>query len=90
MVRYLEFLCEFDTHFDKGEKAIEVERSHPHKNIVLMKIKVLIRLEARLVRGKILYEQDDVELEKGSYFVQDLINILSMLTMEQFTVSCQR
>jgi 16S rRNA processing protein RimM len=43
----LEFLCEFDTlYFDKGEKEIEIERSRPHKNIVLMKIKGIDTVEA--------------------------------------------
>ena len=73
-----EFLCEFDTlYFDKGAKEVEIQRAHPHKNIVLMKIKGVDTVEqAQLLRNKILYmDRNDVELEEGSFFVQDLIGI---------------
>lgn len=73
-----EFLCEFDTlYFDKGATPVEIQRSHPHKNIVLMKIKGTDTVEqAQLLRNKILYmDRNDVELEEGSYFVQDLIGL---------------
>lgn len=73
-----EFLCEFDTlYFDKGAKAVEIQRAHPHKNIVLMKIKGVDTVEqAQLLRNKILYmDRNDVELEEGSFFVQDLIGL---------------
>lgn len=73
-----EFLCEFDTlYFDKGATVVEVQRSHPHKNIVLMKIKGVDTVEqAQLLRNKILYmDRNDVELEEGSFFVQDLIGL---------------
>lgn len=73
-----EFLCEFDTlYFDKGATPVEIQRSHPHKNIVLMKIKGTDTVEqAQLLRNKILYmNRNDVELEEGSYFVQDLIGL---------------
>ena len=73
-----EFLCEFDTlYFDKGATAVEVVRAHPHKNIVLMKIKGVDTVEqAQLLRNKILYmDRDEVELEEGCYFVQDLIGL---------------
>ena len=73
-----EFLCEFDTlYFDKGAKEVEIQRAHPHKNIVLMKIKGVDTVEqAQLLRNKILYmDRNDVELEEGSFFVQDLIGL---------------
>ena len=73
-----EFLCEFDTlYFDKGETPVEITRSHPHKNIVLMKIKGIDTVEqAQNVRNKILYmDREDVELDEGAYFVQDLIGL---------------
>ncbi len=73
-----EFLCEFDTlYFDKGKTPLEVERSRPQKNIVIMKIKGTDTVEqAQLLRNKILYmDRDDVELEEGAYFVQDLIGL---------------
>ena len=73
-----EFLCEFDTlYFDKGSTPVEVVKAHPHKNIVLMKIKGIDTVEqAQNIRGKILYmDREDVELEEGNYFVQDLIGL---------------
>lgn len=73
-----EFLCEFDTlYFDKGAKEVEIQRAHPHKNIVLMKLKGVDTVEqAQLLRNKILYmDRNDVELEEGSFFVQDLIGL---------------
>ncbi len=73
-----DFLCEFDTlYFDKGKTPLEVERSRQQKNIVIMKIKGTDTVEqAQLLRNKILYmDRDDVELEEGAYFVQDLIGL---------------
>lgn len=47
------------------------------KNIVIMKIKGIDTPEqAQNVRNKILYmDREDVELEEGAYFVQDLIGL---------------
>ncbi len=73
-----EFMCEFDTlYFDKGETPVDIERSRPHKNVVVMKIKGVDTVEqAQLLRNKILYmDREDVELEEGCYFVQDLIGL---------------
>lgn len=73
-----DFLCEFDTlYFDKGKTPVEVTRSRPHKNIVLMKLAGVDTVEqAQGIRNKILYmDRDDVELEEGAYFVQDLIGL---------------
>ena len=73
-----EFLCEFDTlYFDKGEKPVEITRSYPHKNIVVMKIKGIDTIEqAQPLRNKILYmDRNDVELEEGCFFVQDLLGL---------------
>ncbi len=73
-----DFLCEFDTlYLNKGEKPLEVERSRTQKNIVVMKIKGTDTVEqAQMLRNKILYmDREDVELEEGAYFVQDLIGL---------------
>lgn len=73
-----EFLCEFDTlYFDKGNTPVEIEKARPHKNIVLVKIKGTDTVEAaQMLRGKILYmDREDVELDDGCYFVQDLIGL---------------
>lgn len=71
----LEFLCEFETlYFNKGKTPVSIVKARPHKNIVLMKIKGIDTPEAaQELRGKVLYmDRNDVELEEGSYFVQDL------------------
>ncbi|MDE5860041.1 MAG: ribosome maturation factor RimM [Oscillospiraceae bacterium] len=73
-----EFLCEFDTlYFDKGETPLEITRSRVQKNIVIMKIEGIDTPEqAQNVRNRILYmDREDVELEEGAYFVQDLIGL---------------
>ena len=73
-----EFLCEFDTlYFDKGNTPVEIEKSRPHKNIVLMKIQGIDTVEqAQNIRNKILYmDREDIELEEGFFFVQDLIGL---------------
>jgi len=73
-----EFLCAFDTLYSGKDKApVEIVRSRPHKNIVLMKIEGVDTPEqAQMLRGKVLYmDRDDVELDEGTYFVQDLIGL---------------
>lgn len=73
-----DFLCEFDQlYFNKGETPVTIVRARPHKNIVLMKIEGVDTPEdAQKLRGKILYmDREDVELEEGCYFVQDLIGL---------------
>lgn len=56
---------------------MEITKSRVQKNIVVMKIAGIDTPEqAQNVRNKILYmDRNDVELEKGSYFVQDLIGL---------------
>ncbi len=73
-----EFLTEFqELYFQKGEQKLEIESARVQKNIVIMKIKgVDDRNAAQLLRNKILYmDRDDVELEEGSYFIQDLLGL---------------
>ena len=72
-----DFLCEFDTLYYKSGTPVEVERSRPQKNIVVMKIKGTDTVEeAQKLRNRVLYiDRDDVELEAGCYFIQDLIGL---------------
>lgn len=73
-----EFLTEFDTlYFDKGRTAVEVEEARVHKNVVVMKLAGVNDMNAaQALRNKILYmNRDDVELEEGSYFIQDLLGL---------------
>ena len=72
-----EFICEFDTLFWKSGTPVEIERSRVHKNQALLKIKGVDSPEEGVkLRGRVLYmDRDDVELEEGAYFQQDLIGL---------------
>lgn len=73
-----DFICEFERlYFNKGKTPVDIVRARPHKNIVLMKIEGVDTPEAaQELRGKILYmDRNDVELDDGAYFVQDLIGL---------------
>lgn len=73
-----EFLCSFKKLYldEKGEAFVEV-KSRPHKNIALCKIKGIDTIEAaEKYRGKIIYiNRDDISLDDGVNFVQDLIGL---------------
>lgn len=72
------FLSEFKKLYldANGDTFIEV-KSRPHKNITLAKIKGVDTVEeAEKFRGKIVYiNRDDIILEEGVNFVQDLIGL---------------
>ena len=61
---------------ERGETFLEV-KSRPHKNITLAKIKGVDTIEeAERLRGKVVYiNRDDVKLDEGVHFVQDLIGL---------------
>lgn len=71
-----DFLLDFDTlYLDKGETPVRIQKSRVQKNIVVLKIEGVDTVEqAVLLRNKLVYlSRDDVKLEDGEYFVQDLI-----------------
>lgn len=72
------FLAAFDTLYldERGEKKIKV-KSRPHKNITLCKIEGVDTIEAaERLRGTVVYiNRDDIRLEEGVHFVQDLIGL---------------
>lgn len=72
-----QFLCEFDTLYYKSGTPVNILRSRVAKNIVVMKIDGVDTVEqAQAIRNRVLYmDRSDVELEKGSYFIQDLIGM---------------
>ena len=73
-----EFICEFDRLYSKdGKKEYEIERCRIQKNMAIMKIKGIDSVEeGQAVRNKILFmDRNDVELEDGYYFFQDLIGL---------------
>ena len=61
---------------EKGETFIKV-KSRPHKNVTLCKIEGVDTVEAaERLRGKIVYiDRDDIRLDEGVHFVQDLIGL---------------
>lgn len=73
-----EELVEIQTlYFDEGKTALEVQRGRVHKNMALLKIKGVDSIEqAQTLRGKILWaNRDDILLEEGEHFIQDLIGM---------------
>lgn len=72
-----EFMQKFKTlYFDKkGEKAVSVISCRPHKNIVILKLDGIDKVEqASSMRNKILYvKREDANLPSDRYFVQELI-----------------
>ena len=72
-----EFLCEFDTLYYKSGTPVNIMKSRVAKNIVVMKIEGIDTVEqAQAIRNRVLYmDRNDVELEEGSYFIQDLIGL---------------
>ena len=73
-----DFLNNFDTlYFDGGKTPVNILSGRVQKNIYIMKIKGIDTPEAaQELRGKVLYmDRNDIELEDGCYFVQDLIGL---------------
>lgn len=63
-------------YFDEGRRAVRV-RARTHKNIALIKLDGVDTVEAAAaLRGQMLYlDRNDVKLEKGRYFICDLIGL---------------
>ena len=73
-----ELLCDFDRLFiDRDKKEIAVEDARVFKNTVIMRFEGCTSPEeAEKLRNKVLYiHRDDLELEEGVYFIQDLIGL---------------
>ena len=73
-----DLLCDFDRLFLGKEKhEIYIERSRVFKNMVIMKLKGVDTPEqAEKMRNAVLFmHRDDLELDEGVYFIQDLIGL---------------
>ncbi len=73
-----ELLCEFESLFiDRDKKEIYIEDARVLKNTVIIRFEGVDTVEAaEKLRNKILYiHRDDLELEEGVYFIQDLIGL---------------
>lgn len=72
-----EFLTAF-RHFytdERGENRLKATKIQPHGNVVLIAFESIDSIEsAERLRGKILYlDRKDARLEKGRYFIADLL-----------------
>ncbi|MBE6846790.1 MAG: 16S rRNA processing protein RimM [Ruminococcus sp.] len=73
-----EFLCEFEVLYcGRQYVPMEIQRASVQKNMALVKFKGVDTVEqAQALRNSILYmDRNDVELEEGTYFIQDLIGL---------------
>ncbi|HAG13175.1 MAG TPA: 16S rRNA processing protein RimM [Ruminococcus sp.] len=69
------FLCEFETLYrGKEHLPMEIERASVQKNMALVKFAGVDTAEAaNALRNTVLYmNREDVELDDGTYFIQDL------------------
>lgn len=64
-------------YLEKGKKEILIDGARLQKNMVLLKIRGIDDMTAaQSMRGKVIYlNRDDIKLEEGEYFIQDLIGL---------------
>ena len=64
-------------YLNKGQTPMEIESSRLQGNMALLKFQGIDTIEeAQGLRGKVLYaDRDDIPLEEGQYFVQDVIGM---------------
>lgn len=73
-----DIICDFESlYLDKGNAEIEISRSYPHKNVVIMKLDGVDTVEAaQKYIGKMIYmDRDDLELDDDTFYIQDLIGM---------------
>lgn len=73
-----DFLLDFATFYlGKDRRPVGVEKARVHGPMVLLKLAgVDTPEEAARLRGTVLYlDRDDVQLEEGEYFIQDLMGM---------------
>jgi len=73
-----EFLCAFPVlYLGKEKKEVEVLDARVQKNMAILRLDGYETVEqAETLRNQMLYlHREDVELEEGTYFVQDLIGL---------------
>lgn len=88
-----EFLTEFEElYFDEGKTPVHIENARVHKGMAILKLEGVGDLDkANTYRGKVLYmDREDVELEPGTYFIQDLIGlaVVDADTGEEYGTLC--
>lgn len=81
-----QFLCKFKRLYDVSGTEMKVISARVHKNITIVLFDGITKVEqADMLRGKVVYmNRDDVNLPKGTHFIQDLIG-LKVLDFENNT-----
>lgn len=71
-----EFFCRFKTLYLKNGDVLTIKQSRPHKNVAVIKVDGIDTIEqADIMRKTILYiDRNDVNLEDGAFFVQDILD----------------
>jgi 16S rRNA processing protein RimM len=72
-----DFLASFDRLYTKSQAEIHILHAAVHKGNVLMHLEGVDTIEdAEKLRGTVLYmNRDDVELDEGAFFIQDVIGL---------------
>lgn len=71
-----QLFMELDTlYLEEGRTALQVERAFLSKNTVVVKFRGIDRIEDAVpLRNRVVYlNRDDVPMEEGEYFIQDLL-----------------
>lgn len=71
-----EFICMFDELYLENGDTIKITSSRVQKNVAIIKAEGIDSIEqADKMRRTVLYiSRDDVELEEGAFFVQDILD----------------
>ncbi len=71
-------LLDLEVFYDKDGKALKVENSKVHKNVVIIKFKELSTMnDAEKMKGKTLYTEK-TPLPEGRYYIKDLIGLTAL------------
>ena len=71
----IENLLDLDVFYDKDGRALEVENSKVHKNVLIVKFKEISTMnDAEKLKGKTVFTEK-VPLPEGRYYIKDLIGL---------------
>lgn len=70
--------CDLDrVYLKNGASAIEIENAREHKGMIILKLKGTDTVEdaQKLVNTVLYIDREDIELDEGAYFIQDIIGL---------------
>lgn len=71
----IENLLDLDVFYDKDGRALKVENSKVHKNVLIVKFKEISTMnDAEKLKGKTIFTEK-VPLPEGRYYIKDLIGL---------------